>query len=60
MKPEFLNRPLDWTRASRGASDPIGYACSISATKPTPYSTVDLLIAALAVVALAAIVIGVI
>jgi hypothetical protein len=60
MKPAFLTRPLDWTRASRGASDPIGYACSISATKPTPYRVTDLLIAVLAVGAIVAIIFGVI
>lgn len=30
MKPAFLTRPLDWTRASRGSADPIAYACAVS------------------------------
>lgn len=52
--------PAFWMTASRGASDPIAYACAISASKPTPYRVTDLLIAVLAVGAIVAIIFGVI
>jgi uncharacterized protein (DUF1800 family) len=53
MKPAFLTRPEAWTRASRGASDPVGYACAVQRqAEAAPWSWRDFVAAVVCGVAL--------